>query len=138
MEYNIANKINIIKPQDVAERVTEVLKRTGKTQADCAHILGISQPAISKYLSGRIPPAETLFLLAQLGNTTMEWILTGEKNYFYAVPQEKQLFNDTEQAYGGKDSDLQLTDMILALPDKAKKLVREMVTLFVSYNEEAR
>jgi hypothetical protein len=40
-------------------------------------LLGITQPAVSKYLKDRIPPPLVLLKLARASRTTIEWILTG-------------------------------------------------------------
>ncbi len=68
-----------MKNKEIAFRISQVMKQAGFTQKSLADYLGISQPAVSQYLRGRIPPADVLYQLAQLGNTTMEWILTGKK-----------------------------------------------------------
>ena len=54
------------------------MTETGITQKDMAGLLGVSQPAISVYLAGRLPPPAVLLGIARLGNTSVEWLLTGE------------------------------------------------------------
>lgn len=69
-------KINIDHAQ-VAGRIRRIMRDLGHTQAGLAEVLETTQPAISKYLGGRIPPAEVLYRLAALGGVSMEWLLTG-------------------------------------------------------------
>ncbi|RMF60502.1 MAG: helix-turn-helix domain-containing protein [Calditrichaeota bacterium] len=63
----------------VGERISRIMQAAGMNQQQLATHLGISQPAVSLYLQGRIPPPEVLYQLALLGNTSMEWILTGKE-----------------------------------------------------------
>jgi len=62
----------------VGSRIAMIMKKAGITQRQLADSLGISQPAVSLYLQGRLPPPDVLLKIARLGNTTMEWLLTGE------------------------------------------------------------
>ena len=64
-------------PAEIAGRIREIMQRRGLSQKELAAYLKVSQPAVSLYLQGRTPPAEVLYRLARLGNTTMEWLLTG-------------------------------------------------------------
>ena len=61
----------------IAARIRQLMEEHHFTQQDLAAHLDISQPAISLYLRGRIPPPPVLLALAQLTGTTVEWILTG-------------------------------------------------------------
>jgi transcriptional regulator with XRE-family HTH domain len=64
----------------VAGRVQRIMRMLNLTQRQLAEQLGVTQPAVSKYLQGRIPPAEIVLQLAQLAGVDMEWILTGEEH----------------------------------------------------------
>lgn len=55
------------------------MRRSQITQRDLAELLGISQPAVSLYLQGRVPPPETLIKIAKIGKTSIDWLLTGEE-----------------------------------------------------------
>ncbi len=48
------------------------------TQNQLAKILNVTQPAISKYLQGRVPPPFVLLELSRLSGKSIEWILTGD------------------------------------------------------------
>ena len=65
--------------QKVAMRIQRLMKALNLNQQQLADQLGITQPAISKYLQGRIPPADVLYNLAKMSQVTMEWILTGSE-----------------------------------------------------------
>ena len=62
---------------EVARRIERMMHALNMNQKQLADQLQITQPAVSKYLQGRIPPAEILLKLAQLAGVSMEWILTG-------------------------------------------------------------
>lgn len=68
-----------MKEQHFSQRISLLMSRLGLNQKELARQLGISQPAVSLYLKGRMPPADVIFRLARLANTSMEWILTGEQ-----------------------------------------------------------
>ena len=70
----------MIDREGVKERIARIMKQAGITQQELAAHLGISQPAVSLYLQGRMPPPEVLLHIAQLGNTTVEWLLTGQES----------------------------------------------------------
>ncbi len=65
--------------KQISERIRTIMAQAQLTQQRLASLLGISQPAVSQYLQGRIPPPEVLLNIARLGDTTIEWILTGDK-----------------------------------------------------------
>ena len=61
----------------LASRIRDIMTRGGLTQQDLALLLEVSQPAISLYLKGRMPPAAILLKIARVGGTSIEWLLTG-------------------------------------------------------------
>ena len=61
----------------VGERIRQIMRRMQINQQELAGLIGVSQPAISLYLQGRLPPPEVLLQIARLGNTSIEWLLTG-------------------------------------------------------------
>lgn len=63
---------------DMGKRIKEVRKRAGLRQWQLAEMLGTTQSAVHKYEHGVIPEPRRLVKLARLGNTTIEWILTGQ------------------------------------------------------------
>jgi transcriptional regulator with XRE-family HTH domain len=66
-----------IDPDQVAGRISRLMQQLQLTQKQFAERLQVTQPAVSKYMQGRIPPSAVLLRLAQLSGTSMEWLLTG-------------------------------------------------------------
>ncbi len=104
----------MIDPHEVSQRIDWIRKQNGLSQEQLAHLLHISQPAVSHYLKRRIPPADILLQIARLGNTTMEWILTGQKSYFYGRVEED------EAPY---DAELKLMQRLNRLPGEIRQAV---------------
>ena len=78
----------------VSERIDEIMQKLSLNQKQLADLLGITQPAVSKYLSNRIPPAHILFKITQLSGRGMEWFLTGEsENLSYKVAEPVNTYN---------------------------------------------
>ncbi len=73
-----------------------------------ADTLGISQPAISLYLKGRVPPADVLFRIASLGETTVEWLLSGDEK------KSEQLVREKTALYGNQHLLLKLWEKLPA------------------------
>ena len=67
----------VLDGKKVAQRLQRLMNALNMTQRQLAEQLGITQPAISKYLQGRIPPADVLLNIAQISKVSMEWLLTG-------------------------------------------------------------
>ncbi len=61
----------------ISKRINNIMFDLGINQNQMAKMLNITQPAVSKYLKGRIPPPFILLHLAELSGKTIEWILTG-------------------------------------------------------------
>jgi transcriptional regulator with XRE-family HTH domain len=120
-----------IDPQAVSERIDWLRKQNGLSQEELAVALQVSQPAVSKYLRSRVPPAGTLLRLAQLGRTTIEWILTGQKSCpFGETPAE---VHEPGTVY---DADWQITQKIAALPLPLKEAVMRIVDKLVEKKKE--
>ena len=62
----------------IGERIRSLRKSKGLRQWQMAERLGATQPAIHKYENGILPEVKRLLELARVGNTTVEWILTGQ------------------------------------------------------------
>ncbi len=120
-----------IDPHVVSERINWLRKQNGLSQEELAAALQVSQPAVSKYLRSRVPPAETLLRLAQLGRTTIEWILTGQKSYTFS--EEPSKVREPGTAY---DADWQITQKIAALPLPLKEAVMRIVDKLLENNKE--
>jgi len=97
-----------MKNKEIAFRISQIMQQAGFTQKTLADYLGISQPAVSQYLRGRIPPADILYQLAQLGQTTMEWVLTGQKG----TPLLQGKVRERPATYGGQIILMKLWDQL--------------------------
>lgn len=126
MEYNISTEISNIKI--ITERVNFIRREANLNQEQLAAKLHISQPAVSKYLKDRIPPADILLKLANLGGTTIEWILTGQKRHFYA---EEHIHVKEKDSPYSVDIDIQLAHKIALLEPKAKQAVKSLIDLLL-------
>jgi transcriptional regulator with XRE-family HTH domain len=81
------------KPQD---RIRKIMQKKNLTQQHLSELLEISQPALSNYLKGRMPPADVLYQIARLDNTTVEWLLTGRKL------EQTTSVHESQPAYGNE------------------------------------
>jgi transcriptional regulator with XRE-family HTH domain len=107
-----------VNQKNVSERINLVMKDLSLTQKQLAEKLGITQPAVSMYLSNRIPPAPVLLKLATLSGKTVEWILTGE------IESMIQRVSEPEMTYQAR---LKLEKKISLLPDEIYKNLEELV-----------
>ena len=63
----------------VADRIAELRKKLKLTQDGFGKLLKVRKSTISRYESGTIPGDENLRKIAQVGNTTIEWLLRGDE-----------------------------------------------------------
>lgn len=61
----------------LGRRIREVRREAGLRQRELAGILGTTQSAIHKYERGVIPEPRRLLEIARVGETSVEWLLTG-------------------------------------------------------------
>jgi transcriptional regulator with XRE-family HTH domain len=61
----------------LGRRIREVRREAGLRQRELAAFLGTTQSAIHKYERGVIPEPRRLLEIARVGETTVEWLLTG-------------------------------------------------------------
>ncbi len=123
MAYIISNEISPV--ENIINRINLIRLQNELNQQQLARHLGISQPAVSKYLKNRIPPAEILFKLARLGATTVEWLLTGKKEHFV---MENNLVNEDSGGYSS-DIDMHLARKIAALGTKEKDTLIKLLDI---------
>src|SRR5215510_7760872 len=63
--------------KEIGKRIKRLRKEKALKQWQMADMLGATQPAIHKYENGILPEVKRLLELARVGNTSIEWILTG-------------------------------------------------------------
>ena len=69
-----------VNQDQISKRIFYLMQALGANQKSFSRLLGVTQPAISKYLKDRIPPPMVLLKLAQATGTSIEWILTGQSD----------------------------------------------------------
>jgi transcriptional regulator with XRE-family HTH domain len=107
-----------IDQKKVSERIHYIMRDLSLTQKQLAEKLGVTQPAISLYLSDRIPPAPILLKLAILSGKTIEWILTGDiENMIHQISEPKVTY----------EARLKLEKKISLLPNEIYKNLEELV-----------
>jgi transcriptional regulator with XRE-family HTH domain len=107
-----------INQNKVSERIDIIMQKLSLNQKQLAELLDVTQPAVSKYLSNRIPPAPILFKLAQLSGRSIEWFLTGDvESLIYKVSETKATY----------ESRLKLEKKISLLPTEVYKRLEDLV-----------
>jgi transcriptional regulator with XRE-family HTH domain len=62
----------------MGRRILQIRTAAGLKQWELAARLGTTQSAVHKYERGVVPEPRRLIEIARIGNTTIEWILTGQ------------------------------------------------------------
>ncbi|NIM60614.1 MAG: helix-turn-helix domain-containing protein [Acidobacteria bacterium] len=62
----------------MGRRIRQIRLGAGLRQWELARILGTTQSAVHKYEHGVVPEPRRLIELARVGETSVEWVLTGE------------------------------------------------------------
>ena len=73
----------------VGDRIREIRTASGLRQWELARRLGTTQSAVHKYEHGIVPEPSRLLELSRIGNTTVEWILTGAHAVDGATTRER-------------------------------------------------
>lgn len=79
----------------ISKRINKIMFDLGINQKQLAKILNITQPAVSKYLQGRVPPPKILLQLSILSGMSIEWILTGKTG----APSRSDMVSDQSEQY---------------------------------------
>ncbi len=74
------SEINVrqLDKSSIGQRIKHLRKTRNLRQWQMAQLLGATQPAVHKYENGILPEVKRLLELARIGDTSIEWILTGE------------------------------------------------------------
>ena len=97
----------------------------GINQNQLAKMLNITQPAVSKYLKGRVPPPFILLHLAEISGKSIEWILTGN------VKSNGQLSMVSEKS-GQYLAEKTLEEKIKLLPSEIQKNIESLIDSFLN------
>jgi transcriptional regulator with XRE-family HTH domain len=66
-----------MKAVEVGQRIREVRRKLGLTQAEFGRWLGVTNISVARYEAGRIPRFNILREIARFGGVTVGWILQG-------------------------------------------------------------
>src|SRR5437867_10783246 len=114
--------------KEIGKRIKRLRKEKGLKQWQMADILGATQPAIHKYENGILPEVKRLLELARVGNTTMEWILTGRHWEQGSEERERipgEIFRLAERLHAFTREQRQILVSALELLENAGEKVRE-------------
>jgi len=67
-----------IDKEAMGRRIRQIRSTAGLRQWELARMLGTTQSAIHKYEHGVVPEPRRLVELSRIGETSVEWVLTGE------------------------------------------------------------
>ncbi len=104
-------------------RIRQVRAQAGLRQWELARMLGTTQSAVHKYEHGVVPEPRRLVELARIGETSVEWILTG-RHWENGSPEQTRVppgLLDTAAALRS------LADEDRASVDDALRILREAV-----------
>lgn len=118
----------------MGRRIRQIRLGAGLRQWELAKVLGTTQSAVHKYEHGVVPEPRRLIELARVGETSIEWILTGE-HWENGSPEQRRLSPDVLdtasllQEFGGEAR---------ARVDEALSVMREAVAALASAGEAER
>jgi transcriptional regulator with XRE-family HTH domain len=108
----------------IADRIGEVRKKLNLSQEEFGKLVGVRKSTISRYESGTIPGHENLRRIAKLGNTTIEWLLRGDR------PLTTQPSDNSQYTFDQREAPLNvallsevLTEITNFIADKGLKLL---------------
>lgn len=117
----------------MGRRIREIRLAAGLRQWELAQILGTTQSAVHKYEHGVVPEPRRLIELARVGQTGVEWILTGE-HWENGATDRRRLETrilDTARSL------CELDERSSATLDEAMTLLREAIRVLDSRDDDA-
>jgi transcriptional regulator with XRE-family HTH domain len=110
----------------IGVRIISQLKKLGLKQADLCRETGLSTTAISQYCTGkRIPDTASLYKMATVLKTSMEWLLTGESLTTESLTNEKSTCDGIPLV----ESEADLIAMFRLLDEKGRETAFDFVTM---------
>lgn len=115
----MAAKKTVSPLETMGERIQQLRKNSGITQADLAKKIAISHTQMARYeIKNIYPPADVLKNLADVFGTTIDFLVMGD--------------NESKAQASLKDAELiNQFKKISALPDEEKNLVLKMITAYI-------
>ncbi|MPM33875.1 hypothetical protein SDC9_80456 [bioreactor metagenome] len=110
----------------IGVRIISQLKKLGLKQADLCRETGLSTTAISQYCTGkRIPDTASLYKMATVLKTSMEWLLTGQSLTSESLTSENSTCDGTPLV----ESEADLVAMFRLLDEKGRETAFDFVTM---------
>ncbi len=113
--------------KEIGARIKRLRKEAGLRQWQLAEMIGATQPAIHMYERGVLPEPKRLLELARIGNTTVEWILTG-----------RHWENGSEEMHRVPTKIYDLAFMFNAYDDEERETLEEALRIIQSAVKELR
>lgn len=123
--------------QEIAERITKVIKDKAKTKTEFAEKLNISQSFVSRLASGEKEPSDrTIADICREFNVNEDWLRTGHGDPYIQLSRDEELAQFFGDVMKGEDPDFRrrllsvmsrlTTDEWALLEQMAWKLVDEL------------
>jgi transcriptional regulator with XRE-family HTH domain len=107
----------------MGQRIKRIRTHAGLRQWELARELGTTQSAVHKYEHGVVPEPRRLLRLAQIGSTSIEWILTGR--HWEDGSEERERLTPELMRIASVLRDIEAVER--ASVDEALQIVREAV-----------
>jgi transcriptional regulator with XRE-family HTH domain len=117
----------------MGKRIRQIRLRADLRQWELARLLGTTQSAIHKYEHGVVPEPRRLIKLAQIGRTSIEWVLTGRHWENGSEAQQRLSPELLDAAYVLRE----FSEGERATLDEALGIVREAVGALEQIREES-
>jgi len=105
---------------DLGKRIIQLRKQKNMSQTDLAKMVGVSYAQIGRYeIKGAQPPAEVLKKIADSLNTTVDYIINGDKD-----EKARSILNDAEL--------LQQFNAVQQMDDEDKRVIKTMIDAFIT------
>lgn len=124
---NFGGKMSI-KASAVCSRIDSIRRQKQLSQEQLAQTIQVSQPAISRYLRDRIPPAVVLLRLARLGQTSIEWILCGD-----AGQDSENYISEPRASYGGQED---CGTLLKHMPTDMRQALEKLMRVMAGYGQD--
>lgn len=93
-------------------RIKQIIQALGMTKTAFAQKLSVTQPYISKLISGKGTPSSRLIEdICEKFNINKNWFYTGEGNMFIEIPEEDEFFKTAISIL--KENDVDAINMLI-------------------------
>ena len=104
----------------LASNIRNYRKQRGYTQKELAILLGVSRESVVKYeLDQSKPSIESLIILAELFDVSLDHLVLGKKAYGSKLDQELEI---RMNALGGRNNLLMVLDAVISVLSTWKKM----------------